>query len=105
MIRIVLEEAVHRAYLFCDHCNKRITDVGSATVVWPLSHGGARIKVSHPQYVHKSGCLAALEERLRGQGYQMGSDELRMHLRQVQIGLSPESKATSGSKAPQQAAR
>jgi hypothetical protein len=104
MIRIVVEDAVHRTYLFCDHCNKRITDVGSATVLWPVTHGGAKIKTSYPQYAHKSECHGAIEARLHGQGYRMGSDELRTHLRHLQVSLSPEGKTGNVSKSLQQAA-
>lgn len=98
MIRIVVEDAAHRAYLFCDHCNKRITDADGATVVWPLEHGGAAIKTSCPQYVHKSGCHGATEKRLREQGYRIGSGELRTHLRQLQVSLNPIGKAAGAGK-------
>jgi hypothetical protein len=104
MIRIEMENATHRACIYCDHCNQRITDVASASVVWPLTRGGAAIRTCYPQYVHKQACHGATEARLRGQGYGMGSAELRTHLRQLQDSLSAAGSARSTSASVQQVA-
>lgn len=103
MIRMMAEGTLWGPCVFCDNCNQRIIEADSATVVWPIDHGGAKMKVGYPQYVHKASCHNALEERLRAQGYGIGSDDLPAHLRKLQFDLHAEKRPTSKPKDMRQA--
>ena len=84
MIRMMAEGTLWGPCVICDNCNQRIADADSVAVIWPVTHGGAQMKVGYPQYAHTSQCRGAIEARLRDQGYGSDSDDLLTHLRKLQ---------------------
>ena len=92
MIRMMAEGTVWGPRVFCDNCSLQINDADDATVVWPIDHGGAKMKTGYPQYAHRATCRDALEARLRDQGYGVGTDDLPAHLKKLQVDLKPETR-------------